>query len=90
MPEESTFLDYIDYIKTFPINDDPELFGMHPNADITFAQAQTYKCLSTLLLLQHQQTGAAAAGQEEIITETAKSILAKLPAEFDLDLISKR
>ncbi|ENN79658.1 hypothetical protein YQE_03893, partial [Dendroctonus ponderosae] len=36
LPATSMFLDYMDYIKTFPINDDPVLFGMHPNADITY------------------------------------------------------
>ncbi|CAH0560320.1 unnamed protein product [Brassicogethes aeneus] len=90
MPVDTTFLDYIDYIKTFPINDDPELFGLHANADITFAQTQTYKCLATLLLLQPQQTGAAAMSQDEVITDVSKSILENLPKEFDLDAISKR
>ncbi|XP_030767557.1 dynein heavy chain 1, axonemal-like isoform X2 [Sitophilus oryzae] len=90
LPTTSMFIDYMDYIKTFPINDDPELFGMHPNADITFAQAQTYRCLSTLLKLQPKTVGGAAASQEEVTSKSAKSILAQLPPLFDLDYIMKK
>lgn len=84
------FIDYIEYIKTFPINDDPELFGMHPNADITYAQFQTYTCLFTLLKLQPRQIGGAATSQEEVSAASARSILEQLPKQFDLSGISNK
>lgn len=90
LPIDAQFLDYIEYIKTVPLNDNPELFGMHSNANITFAQSQTYSCLSTLLLLQPKQIGGAATSQEEITTNTAKSILNNLPQKFDLNEISRK
>ncbi|CAB0035010.1 unnamed protein product, partial [Trichogramma brassicae] len=51
-PGNTTFLDYVNLIKSFPINDVPGLFGLHSNADISYAQAETYACLNTLLELQ--------------------------------------
>lgn len=84
------FVDYLDYIKTFPINDQPELFGLHANADITYAQSQTYACLATLLKLQPRQVGGTAASQEEVTAATAKSILGQLPKMFNLADISKK
>lgn len=72
------------------MNDDPELFGLHPNADITSAQSQTYNCLATLLKLQPKQVGGAAASQEEVTTATATQILKQLPPDFDLDSISHK
>ncbi|KAG5862044.1 hypothetical protein JTB14_007295 [Gonioctena quinquepunctata] len=84
------FIDYIEYIKTFPINDDPLLFGLHPNADITFAQSQTNFCLATLLKLQPRQLGGAAASQEEVTAKSARTILDQLPMQFDLELISTK
>ncbi|CAH1982445.1 unnamed protein product [Acanthoscelides obtectus] len=90
LPLDTMFLDYIEYIKTFPINDDPDVFGLHPNADITFAQAQTYLCLATLLKLQPKQVGGAASSQEEVTSNVARSILETLPKLFELDKISQK
>ena len=30
-----TIKDYLDYIDSLPLVDTPEIFGLHPNADIT-------------------------------------------------------
>lgn len=83
-------IDYLDYIKTFPLNDEPETFGMHQNADISYAQALTTSCLTTLLLLQPKTVGGAASSQEEIITNAAYAILGQIPEEFDLESVSKK
>ncbi|GJQ83090.1 hypothetical protein Trydic_g20102 [Trypoxylus dichotomus] len=89
LPSDAMLADYLDYVKTFPLNDDPELFGMHANADISYAQAQTNSCLNTLLMLQPRQVGGAATSQEEVIQNAANTILGKIPHEFDLELISE-
>lgn len=34
---------YIKYMKDLPINDTPEIFGLHENANITFAQSETFQ-----------------------------------------------
>ena len=34
---------YLKYVKDLPINDTPEIFGLHENANITFAQSETFK-----------------------------------------------
>ena len=35
IPVHKTINDYLDYIDSLPLVDTPELFGLHPNADIT-------------------------------------------------------
>lgn len=80
----------MDFVKTFPLNDDPDAFGMHANADISYAQALTTSCLTTLLMLQPKQAGGAATSEEDIIENAAKSMLTKIPKEFNLEHISER
>jgi len=35
IPVFKTIKEYLDYIDSLPLVDTPEIFGMHPNADIT-------------------------------------------------------
>ncbi|RLU27111.1 hypothetical protein DMN91_000910 [Ooceraea biroi] len=84
LPATASFNNYLDYIKGFPLNDDPSLFGMHSNADISCAQAETYACLATLLSLETKEIGVAAVSIEEVTTQITNDMLATIPEQFDL------
>ena len=45
-------IDYLQYIEQLPVNADPEVFGMHDNANITCALAETYSGFDILMSLQ--------------------------------------
>ncbi|XP_043502297.1 dynein axonemal heavy chain 1-like [Polistes fuscatus] len=90
LPATSTFNDYIEYIKTLPLNDDPSLFGMHLNADISCAQAETYMCLETILNLQPRELSSAIVSVEDITIRQAQEMLITLPESFDLIAIQIR
>jgi hypothetical protein len=77
-------------IRVFPINDDPVLFGLHNNADISYAQAETYACLATLLSLQPRDIGSSVSKLDEITSQLAKNILNELPKPFNLKNIQKK
>ncbi len=72
------------------MNDAPEIFGLHENADITSAINDTNTLLGTALSLQPRVTGGAGKSQDEILTDLAKSIFDKLPLPIDLELASKK
>ncbi len=57
---------YMTYIKNLPINDTPEIFGLHDNANITFAQNETFHTLECLLLLQPKSASGAGMSREEV------------------------
>lgn len=63
---------------------------MHPNADISFAQAETYACLNTLLALQPREVGIAAASIEEVTSQLASEMLATMPPIFNLSAIHQK
>lgn len=44
---------YVDYINNLPVNDTPEVFGLHPNADITYQiNSAKSKWINLLLCLR--------------------------------------
>jgi dynein heavy chain len=61
------FKDYIKYIKQLPLNDSPELFGLHENANMTYAQNETFAILDKFLLMQAKTGGGGGKSQEEVI-----------------------
>uniref|UniRef100_A0A803YA76 Dynein axonemal heavy chain 1 n=1 Tax=Meleagris gallopavo TaxID=9103 RepID=A0A803YA76_MELGA len=75
---------YLQYIRSLPLNDSPELFGLHDNANITFAQKETFALLGAILQLQPKTFTLGGCSREELVEETANEILAKLPAPMDL------
>jgi len=70
---------YMEYIKSLPINDTPEIFGLHENANITFAQNETFAALGSLVKLQPKTASGGGKSREEIMEEAAKDILSKVP-----------
>ena len=54
------------YIRSLPINDTPEMFGLHDNANITFAMNEGYQLLNNILLLQPKSSSGGGHSREEV------------------------
>lgn len=50
-PPEGTFDDMLTYISTLPLDEDPEVFGLHPNANIAFEQKTVNEFMDTILVI---------------------------------------
>lgn len=58
LPRFSTLESYYTYAETLPsANDDPEIFGMHNNASITFQSQETNKILETIVGIKPTASG---------------------------------
>lgn len=57
---------YLQYIKSLPLNDSPELFGLHDNANITFAQNETFALLGAITQLQPKTFTVGGRSREEV------------------------
>lgn len=79
---------YMDYINSLPINPDPEVFGMHDNANMTYATNETYATFDTILSLQPRATSGGMMTREEQIEELAQSILETCPMPFNIEAVS--
>jgi len=68
---------YFNYADTLPsTNDDPEIFGMHDNANITYEAQETTKILDTVVSIQ-PRTGGGGDGKtpSELVLEMAHAFL---------------
>ena len=79
-PHEGSLADTQNYINGLPLEDDPEVFGLHSNANITFEQKTVKEFMETILLIQPRISGGKVTKtDEEIVSDMAKEILGKLP-----------
>ena len=90
LPSAAEHAVYMAYIKSLPINDTPEIFGLHDNANITFAQNETFRTLGDLVELQPKTASAGGASREEVMERTAREILNKVPKTFDIAMIMEK
>ncbi|XP_028841933.1 dynein heavy chain 1, axonemal isoform X2 [Denticeps clupeoides] len=75
---------YLAYIHGLPINDNPEIFGLHNNANISFAQNETSTLLGTMLKLQPRATASGGRSREEIVEEIVAGIVEKIPGPISV------
>lgn len=79
---------YLDYIEKFPLNAEPEIFGMHDNASITCAITEADTSFGIILTLQPRVAGTGGMSREDQIIELARAMAVQLPAVYDIDAIS--
>ncbi|XP_077201567.1 dynein axonemal heavy chain 6 isoform X2 [Paroedura picta] len=78
--------DFKDYIENLPLSDDPEIFGMHENANLAFQRKETHTLITTILEVQPRSTAQGSGkSNDEIVQELASTILTKIPEKLDMD-----
>ncbi|KAL7843672.1 hypothetical protein AOLI_G00251840 [Acnodon oligacanthus] len=89
----STELDvkgYLSYIRGLPINDSPEIFGLHDNANISFAQNETFALLGAVLQLQPRAASSGGKAREEIVEEIVAGIVEKIPNGINVQEVATK
>jgi dynein heavy chain len=89
-PAEGDRQSYIDFTYALPVIDDPLVFGMHPNAEITCALNENGEVLGTILSLQPATSGGGGKTPEQVVDELAADILSKVPEPFDLEMAREK
>jgi dynein heavy chain len=84
---------YLAYIDTLPLSANPSVFGMHENAKIASANAETFGMFDICLSLQASGGGGSGAGVREkliesVLTDVTHKILTA--GQFDVEEISMR
>ncbi|XP_029142079.1 dynein heavy chain 12, axonemal [Protobothrops mucrosquamatus] len=85
-PSRGTYDDYIEFIKNLPVSQQPEVFGLHDNVDISKDLQQTKITFESLLLTQGgTNQGGSKSGGDSTLYEIADDILNKLPNDYDIE-----
>ena len=86
VPPDGDMEAYITVIEEMPLVAPPEIFGLHDNANITKDNNETTNLLNALLLTEGGGGGGGGGpSEEETIEMVAIDVLAKLPANFDME-----
>ncbi|KAG9490480.1 hypothetical protein GDO78_006034 [Eleutherodactylus coqui] len=83
-PKSSTHDSYMEYIKSLPLNADPEVFGLHVNGNITREQKETIELFDGILTTLPKQTSGGGKSTSEVVQELTVDILSKIPEDFNV------
>lgn len=81
---------YLKHIAGMELNPEPEVHGMHENADITSAQEDTNVLFATILALLPRSASGAGKSREQQIGETVASILERTPQPWEMESVQKK
>lgn len=81
---------YLSAIEGLPLVQSPEVFGLHPNADISYYSSATKAMWSGLIEMQ-PRVGATGGGisREEYIENVANDVKSRIPDPFDLPVLRR-
>ncbi|KAK0132520.1 Dynein heavy chain 8, axonemal [Merluccius polli] len=83
IPVCNTVAEYMEYIQSLPAVDTPQVFGLHPNADITYQTNTSADVLDTITNIQPKESGGGAGEtRESIVYRLAQDMLDKLPPDY--------
>jgi len=83
-PTEGPLADTRHYITGLPLDEDPEVFGLHPNANIAFEKKTVLDFSDTILMMQPRvAAGGDAKTPDEIAQDLCRDIASRLPPNLD-------
>ncbi|KAI9144540.1 dynein heavy chain and region D6 of dynein motor-domain-containing protein [Paraphysoderma sedebokerense] len=90
-PAVNDYSAYKSYIKGLPLDEPTEIFLMHSNANITFAQKETFTLFETLLTLMPKSSSSKGGKtREDHLIETVTSIAQKVPKPIPTEMVSEK
>jgi len=81
---------YKNYIEGLPLQDGPEVFGLHENANISYQKNESDSTIETVLSIQSRiSTGAGGLTPDQIVLQKCKQLEEELPGLLERELGKK-
>merc|ERR1711865_1079912 len=90
MPEHGDHASFLVFFETFPLVAEPEVFGMHENANITKNMKETNDMFASVLITQSSGGGGGGGGassKDATMRAVAEDIQKNVPANYDMELV---
>jgi dynein heavy chain len=85
-PPVGSYDEMLNYFKTLPAFDDPEIFGMHSNSNITYNRNVSTGVMTNILELQPRAAGGGAAkSSDEIVIDICTEYAEQVPGQLTDD-----
>jgi dynein heavy chain len=83
---------YVEYIRNLPINQMPEAFGLHANANLQAAADEAMRTLQTACSMQPKGPSGGGGGRssDDILNEMSSKFLGDLPQLFDTEAVNAK
>jgi len=86
IPTDLEHTKYVEYLSSFPEVDSPEIFGLHPNADLTFRVKEVTALFATLGATQPKGGGGdGGVSREDVVYEKCTDLQERLPEDHNED-----
>jgi dynein heavy chain len=83
-PADGPLSVYTNYIESLPLNDNPEIFGLHDNANINYQMQESNRIIDTILSIQPRLVGGVGGmTPDEIVCAKSKELLEILPETLE-------
>ena len=84
MSESKSIEEFNDFITNMPLQDIPEVFGLHSNADISYQINTAKGILDTILNVQPKESSGGKQGdtREAVVAKIAEDMMRKLPRDY--------
>ncbi|CAH3180842.1 unnamed protein product [Porites evermanni] len=83
IPKCRSLEQFFEAIQALPSVDTPQVFGLHPNADITYQSNTAKDVLDTIMSIQPKDSGGGSGEtRESVVTRQADDMLEKLPNDY--------
>jgi dynein heavy chain len=86
-PAKGKYETYLEYIRSMPLNQSPEIFGIHENGDIARQLSETRQLFESIIKTQENTNSSGSGGKsnDETIGEVSSDILSRLAKPFNIE-----
>eukprot|EP01051_Picozoa_sp_SAG22_P003764 SAG22_NODE_187_length_15860_cov_44.770446_22_plen_445_part_01 len=86
-PPDTNMAGYEAFLQQLPLFESPQIFGLHENANITYAINESNRTCDTIVMLQSGGGGGGGGGDDAAVDKMCETMLERLPPDFDMEKI---